>query len=132
MNDSQRKALEEARKAADVIQALELPTNTAVILGQGGKVSLFPANADELRQVRRQIGQVDKVDSHAGMVLEGAVAGVLVTVWPPEGTCRQVEVGVEEVEVEEVVTPAETRTVKQTRPILKWECGDVLREADAA
>lgn len=45
--------------------------------------------------------------------------------------CERVQVGTETVEVEEVVTPAVTKTVTVEQPVYDWECGPLLAKAVA-
>ncbi|HLK74032.1 MAG TPA: hypothetical protein VKU77_10345 [Streptosporangiaceae bacterium] len=62
----------------------------------------------------------------------GGEGGLQVELYAPrDAVCRRVVKGTEEREVEEVVRPAETRTVLREVEIVEWECGSVLGD-DAA
>lgn len=45
--------------------------------------------------------------------------------------CEQVQTGTRTVEVEEIVTPAITKTVTVEAPVFEWECKSILAEIDA-
>jgi hypothetical protein len=49
-----------------------------------------------------------------------------------DAVCTRVVTGTEEREVEEVVTPAETRKVTQTVEVVEWQCGSLLAPAENA
>lgn len=54
---------------------------------------------------------------HLGQVYAGA-----------ELTCDRVQVGTKTVEREEIIRPAETRTVTVEEPVYEWRCGPVLSD----
>lgn len=72
-----------------------------------------------------------KVSDSGYMRVERTFApGLVVDVWTTrEQVCEAVVVGTEEVEREEVVTPAVTRTVTEKRDLIEWRCSPILTNA---
>lgn len=65
--------------------------------------------------------------------LNGMLAGLKIALTAYRDTvCERVVVRTEDREVEEVVTPAETRMVVKSVEIVRWECGSVLKDAAPA
>ncbi len=75
----------------------------------------------------------DDGDGTGVFKLTGELAGLRVEMTAyRDAVCKRVVVGTEDREVEEVVTPAVTRTVTKPVEIVEWECGSLLAPLPAA
>lgn len=71
-------------------------------------------------------------DGDQWLDLNGQLAGLHVQLYADrEAVCTRRVVGVEDREVEEVVTPAVTRKVTKPVEIVEWDCGPILGKAEA-
>jgi hypothetical protein len=133
-NASAQKAAEKCRAVAAVLDGLDVPGGVNVIIGQGPDISLFCHDIEDVRDLRRQVGAMNKRETGAGggFLLRGSIDGVGVDVWPPSSACQRVEVGTEQravIEVPDEVAAEYTRT--ETVPVYEWECDPVLADTDA-
>ena len=78
----------------------------------------FPCNWDKKFYGSEDNAYVDLVGKLAGVTVELAAYRDVV--------CERVVTGTEDREVEEVVTPAVTRTVTKPVEVVEWRCGSVL------
>ncbi len=135
MNMSAAKTASNAREALALLDHLRLDDDTHVILGQTtsyrSSLALFTDSAEAMRDLRRQVGPMRKVENPSGFILQAKIGAVTVDIYPPAGTCRQVKVGKRVEQVAKEVRPAETVTVEETVDVYEWECGGVLVEDDA-
>jgi len=96
-----------------------------------GRVSLFAPSAEVMRDTRRVVGPMRKVEGGGGFTLEATIDGITFAIFPPIGTCKRVKVGERVEQVAKEVRPAETVTVEETVDVYEWDCGGVLVEDDA-
>jgi hypothetical protein len=106
--------------------------------GDLGEINWFLGNdRDQVAAIARAIPCTwdkriwGKEDEH--FELKGCLAGGLTLSLNANraAVCTRRVVGTEDREVEEVVTPAVKRTVVKPVEIVEWDCGSLLRPADA-
>lgn len=89
------------------------------------RAAIYTDRRDFASAVSALGGQRTKRSEDGLFKVERNIGGAIVAVLASQAAvCQQVETGTETVEVEEVVTPAVTRTVKVERPVLEWVCAE--------
>jgi hypothetical protein len=75
---------------------------------------------------------LSKVVDDTTMRVSGNIGGLFVQgVAYREAVCERVVTGTREVEREEIVTPAQTRTVTATEDVVDWVCESILSSVSA-
>lgn len=82
---------------------------------------------EDVAAVARVMGRARKErDYKDGLQLVGSLHGLSWKVLTFGGVCERVQVGTRTVEREEVVTPAQTRTVTVTEPVYETRCPESI------
>lgn len=118
------------RRLADALERAPFPGSVhAGVKGSGSlDIAVFTYGMDDLREARRIVGHCEKEErpGGGGVILKGRLDGIPVTIYPPSGACRRVQVGAER---RPVVKTVETDEYEEV-PVYEWDCGPLLAEAD--
>jgi hypothetical protein len=105
--------------------------------GRYAAMNVIPARDDQRAQVAAwaralpgKVGKAPRGDSYFD--LTGTIGGIAICVIADrDEVCERVVTGTREVEQEEVVTPATTRTVTATEEVVEWRCAPILSSVTA-
>jgi hypothetical protein len=104
-----------------------------MFLSGGGQRERMAATARALPCTWRKSVWGGEDGESAYFDLTGELAGLKIKLIAyRESVCRRVVVGTEDREVQEIVKPAETRTVVKPVEIVEWDCGSLLSPLPAS
>jgi hypothetical protein len=134
MNTTTARTIAHLDKLRNWLDSHDLPDNSSVhahARPTGPAVSIFPYDAETMREARRVVGPMVKDANDQGFTLKAKIDGIEFTIFPPAGTCKKVKVGTRLEETVKEVRPAETVTVEEEVDVYEWDCGGVLVTDDA-
>ena len=117
------------KRALAWVETHELPDDLGVHINTSqarSEVILFASTTEAMREARRLVGPMRKVESVSGFRLAANVDGLCVEIYPPVDACKRVKVGTRVEQVAREVRPAETVTVEEEVDVFEWDCGGVL------
>lgn len=135
MSDSNTRAIAQLEKARQWLETHPLPHDAVLHVDTNPyrvDIWVFATDVDVMRDSRRAIGPMSKVQSDKGFFLSAELDGISFMLMPPDGTCKQVKAGTKVMQVVREIRPAETVTFSEEVDVFEWECGGVLVADDDA